>query len=246
MSDRSPLLIAHRGGAPNEVDNSAVAFEHALTLDVDMLEFDVRQASDGTLVLMHNPVVQAEGRRWVVADTPYAQLRSMLPWLLTLDEYLERFGHARPFNLDLKTHGFEQQLFVALRRHHLTDHALISAGHVHSLRRLRSLSQELQLGLSRGHARTPVEFDAFFALFERYFATMLPVMIRSARANAAMLHYQSIDAQVVRSLHQHGYRVFSWTVDDPQTARHLEELGVDGVTSNHPELIRAALHDTPS
>ena len=239
--DGRPLLIAHRGGAPNEIDNSPAAFEHALALDVDMLEFDVRQARDGTLVLLHDPDVFAEGRRWVVRDTPFAQLREVLPWLLTLDEYLERFGHTLPFNLDLKSYGFEAQVVAALGRHGLVDHATISSGHTFSLRRLSRLSSQLQLGLSRGHARTVVEFDAFFAAFERYLAVLLPILLRLSRAHAAMLHYQSIDARLVSHLHRAGFRVFAWTVDDPDVARSLAAMGVDSITSNHPALIREAL-----
>jgi len=78
VTDRcTPLIIAHRGGAPGEIENSATAFEHALSLDVDMLEFDLRQSGDGQLVLAHNPVVYADGRRWVVQDTTIDTLRWM-------------------------------------------------------------------------------------------------------------------------------------------------------------------------
>lgn len=241
MSAHHPLLVAHRGGAPNEIDNSAAAFEYGLTLDVDMLEFDVRRASDGTLVLLHDPVVRAEGRRWVVQDTPYDQLHQLLPWLLRLDEYLERFGRALPFNLDMKTHGYEAEVIEALRRHRLVNHALISTGHIYSLRRLAASSFGLELGLSRGHARTSVEFDTFFSVFERYFATALPQMLRCASCHAAMVHHDCIDELLVDTLHSAGFRVFAWTVDDPNRARTLARIGVDGITSNNPTPIREAL-----
>lgn len=206
-----------------------------------MLEFDVRQAGDGVLVLQHDPVIHAEGRRWVVQDTSCHLLRRFLPTLLTLDECLERFGHALPFNLDLKTHGFETDVFDTLTRHGLVDSAMISCGHVVSLWRLSSRSSRLRLGLSRGHARTAVEFGAFVYAYERYMGLLLPLMLRLSRAHAAMLHYQSIDAPLVERLHASGYRVFAWTVDDAEAARSLVEMGVDGITSNHPALIGEAL-----
>ena len=31
-------------------------------------------------------------------------------------------------------------------------------------------------------------------------------------------------------------KVFAWTVDMPQRQRELQELGVDGITTNHPDL----------
>ncbi len=241
MAAGRTVLVAHRGGAPNELDNSAAAFEQALKLDVDMLELDVRQARDGTLVLLHDPVVHAEGRRWVVRDMQYDLLRTLLPRLLTLDEYLERFGQALPFVLDMKTHGYEREVIDALRRHAAVGRALISSGHIHSLRRLARFEPVVQLGLSRGHARTSVEFDTFVTVFERYMGIALPIMLRIARAQAVMLHYQSVDSRLVGRLHACGYRVFTWTVDNPDVARRLVGMGVDSITSNDPALIRQAL-----
>src|SRR5690348_13919186 len=79
---RRPLIIAHRGGTPGEIENSAAAFTYAVAAGVDMLEFDVRQSGDGALVLLHNPVLHAEGRRWVVADSSVSELRAIVPTLM--------------------------------------------------------------------------------------------------------------------------------------------------------------------
>lgn len=236
------MLVAHRGGALNEIDNSAAAFDSALGLGVDMLEFDVRQAGDGTLVLLHDRAVYAGRRRWIVRDTPYDRLRSLMPHLLTLDDYLERFGQASPFVLDMKTHGYEVEVVNALRRHGVVGRAMVSSGHIHSLRRLAGLSPELELALSRGHPRTSVEFDAVFNVFERYLALTLPVFLLVARACAVTLHHQSVDRRLVQRLHARGFRVFTWTVDDPDAARALVGMGVDSITSNRPELIRPVLN----
>ncbi|MGA7669593.1 MAG: glycerophosphodiester phosphodiesterase [Nitrolancea sp.] len=246
MTSRRPLLIAHRGGVPDEQDNSAPAFERAMLLDVDMLEFDVRQAGDGALVLLHDPVVHAEGQRLVVSDTPSDLLRQLLSWMLTLDEFFERFGQALPFNLDMKTHGFEAEVVDALRRHGLVNRALISSGHIHSLRRIAGMMFGPTLGLSRGHARTSVEFDAFFRSFKRFEEISLPVMARLAKSGAVMLQHESVDERLVESLHCRGLRVFTWTVDDPTEARRLARIGVDGIASNRPALIGEALGEGSS
>lgn len=243
MTDRcTPLIIAHRGGAPGEIENSATAFEHALSLDVDMLEFDLRQSGDGQLVLAHNPVVYADGRRWVVLDTTIDTLREIVPTLLTLDEYLERFGHQLPFNLDLKTYGFEAETVATLERHGLIDQALISSGHTHSLRRLARLNSRVQRGLSRGHAgSSSFSVNPLSYLNHAYLTFALPWMLRLADANAAMIQYHLADAELVRRLHREGYRVFAWTIDDGAEAASLAATGVDGITSNVPQRIRWAL-----
>ena len=243
MTDRCrPLIIAHRGGAPGEIENSAAAFERALSLGVDMLEFDVRQAGDGRLVLLHNPVLYADGRRLVVQDTPVEALREIVPELLTLDEYLEQFGHRLPFNLDLKTHGFEAAIVTTLEGHGLIDQALISSGHTHSLRRLARLNSALQRGLSRGHAQSSsLSVDPLAQLNSSYLTRVLPLMLKLSHANAAMLQYRLVDADLVKRLHRAGYRVFAWTIDNGAEAAGLAATGVDGITSNVPQRIRWAL-----
>jgi len=239
---RRPLIIAHRGGTPGEIENSAAAFAHAVDAGVDMLEFDVRQAGDGTLVLLHNPVLHAGGRRWVVADSSADELRAIVPTLMMLDEYLEAFGHRLPFNLDLKTHGFEADVVATLERHGLVDYAVISSGHTLSLRRLARLNGRIERGLSRGHAgSSSLAIDPLSFVNRTYLQFTLPWMIRLANANAAMLQYRLVDEALVERLQAAGCRVFAWTIDDGNEAAALAATGVDGITSNHPLRIRWAL-----
>uniref|UniRef100_UPI00358FA1ED lysophospholipase D GDPD1-like n=1 Tax=Myxine glutinosa TaxID=7769 RepID=UPI00358FA1ED len=49
-----PRLIAHRGGAGENLENTMTAFEHALNLGADMLELDVRRTKDGQVVVCHD------------------------------------------------------------------------------------------------------------------------------------------------------------------------------------------------
>jgi glycerophosphoryl diester phosphodiesterase len=207
-----------------------------------MLEFDVRQAGDGALVLLHNPVLHADGRRWVVADSSVEELRAVVPTLMTLDEYLEAFGHQRPFNLDLKTHGFEAEIVAALERHDVVDQAVISSGHTLSLRRLARLNGRIERGLSRGHAESSSLAISPLSFVNRtYLQFALPWMVRLANANAAMIQYRLADGALVDRLHAAGCRVFAWTIDDGNEAAALAATGVDGITSNHPRRIRWAL-----
>jgi len=207
-----------------------------------MLEFDVRQSGDGALVLLHNPVLHAEGRRWVVADSSVSELRAIVPTLMTLDEYLESFGRKLPFNLDLKSHGFEADVVEALERHDVVDRAIISSGHTLSLRRLARLNGRIERGLSRGHAgSSSLAVRPLTFVNRTYLQFALPWMIRLSNANAAMIQYRLADERLVERLHAAGCRVFAWTIDDGNAAAALAATGVDGITSNYPRRIRWAL-----
>lgn len=82
-----PLVIAHRGGALLAPENSAQAFERAKAVGAEMVETDVRLCADGALVCLHDADLRriASDPR-LVAEIGLAELRAILPGLLTLDE----------------------------------------------------------------------------------------------------------------------------------------------------------------
>jgi glycerophosphoryl diester phosphodiesterase len=52
----TPLVIAHRGASWDLPGNTLPAFRRAIELEADYVEFDVRAAPDGTLVVAHDRV----------------------------------------------------------------------------------------------------------------------------------------------------------------------------------------------
>jgi glycerophosphoryl diester phosphodiesterase len=51
----------------------------------------------------------------------------------------------------------------------------------------------------------------------------------------------TVDAELVRSCHDAGLRVNTWTVDEPDWMRRLAEMGIDGIVTNDPALARRTL-----
>ena len=75
---RKKMLIAHRGLSATYPENTLPAFEQALRLDVDAIEFDVHMSRDGELVITHDDRIDrcsnGTGR---VRDLTFEELRRL-------------------------------------------------------------------------------------------------------------------------------------------------------------------------
>ena len=60
-------------------------------------------------------------------------------------------------------------------------------------------------------------------------------------ATALWQEQSLIDAPLVDSLHRAGFRIYAWTVNDPDDMRRLLALQVDGLCSNFPDVVRRAV-----
>ena len=53
--------------------------------------------------------------------------------------------------------------------------------------------------------------------------------------------YLDLDAKLVEEAHALGLTVVPWTVNEPAEMRRVLALGVDGMISDRPDLLRAVL-----
>jgi glycerophosphoryl diester phosphodiesterase len=52
-----------------------------------------------------------------------------------------------------------------------------------------------------------------------------------------------LDARLVRAAHQRNLPVHVWTIDDPETMHHLLDIGVDGIFTDRPSVLKEVLID---
>ncbi|MDP6409701.1 MAG: ChbG/HpnK family deacetylase [Planctomycetota bacterium] len=73
-----PMIMAHRGGAALEDENTLAAFERAAELRVDFVECDPRATADGEFVLMHDASVdRTTDGTGLVAELTLEQVRAL-------------------------------------------------------------------------------------------------------------------------------------------------------------------------
>ena len=243
-SARRPLVVAHRGGSPADIDNSLAAFAHALAVGAHLIECDLRTTRDGVIALYHDPVCDALNiRRHTIGE-----LRAAIPTLITLEELLEAVsGHDASYRLvlDLKERDSDRALTPLIESHGLERRVIVTTRHTGSLRRLRRQFPLLRMGLSRGSSLEQLRPAALRRVYHRLLRITFPVLVflqlRWCGATAVSFHHSLIDARSVRRYHRLGYRIYAWTVDDCPLARRMARAGVDLIATDVPDEILPCL-----
>lgn len=124
-----PLIIAHRGACLEAPENTLAAFEKAIDAHADMLEFDVRRAPDGTLVISHDAV------RGSGADLP------------TLDETLRITKGRIQLDVELKESGCEGDVCGLLLEYFPLTEFCITSFLPNVLHDIRSVHPNVRTGL---------------------------------------------------------------------------------------------------
>jgi glycerophosphoryl diester phosphodiesterase len=255
-ADGRPLRVGHKGAAALEPENTLRSLQRAVELGCDLVEFDVLDLDDGTLVLAHSDdllEVSHGAAAGLVRQLTLAELRSVSPELPTFDEALELLGRADSVGLhvDLKWHGYEAAAAGAIRRHGLLERTVVSSFHAHSLRALAAVEPSLargytypfdRRGISQRRLFAPVARAALLGL-RRTLPLRIARMLDRTRASAAMLHHSVVSRAVVERAHAHGAAVFAWTVDDEPALERVVRAGVDGVITNDPRILAGMFGD---
>jgi glycerophosphoryl diester phosphodiesterase len=242
---RTIEIIGHGGAGDFYPGNSRQAIEQAIKIGVDRIEVDVQLSADGDLVLVHDDQFFLHARKTPIDEITTAQLQSILPGLLTLDELVELNVDRVPLLLDVKLPGYERPLIEAIRRHRLAATAAASSTHPIVLRRLGRAFPAMRLGLSTGHMATGKGNPIARAVFSRALRLVTPMPLVAAMrlcgATETMIQWRVCTEHLVRAVHASGRRINVWTVDRPDLMRRFIEMGVDGIISNRPDLVQELL-----
>lgn len=230
-----PIAFAHRGAAPDGLENTLAAVERAVGLGFGYVETDVRVTRDGVAVLLHDPTLdRVSDRRGAVADLPWAQVAGARIGgepVARLDDLLATFPRLR-VNLDVKTPAAIDALVTAVRRADAVDRVCVGSFSDRSTARVRARLGE-RLCTSLG----PRGVLALRA------GTLRRTPAGAAQVPPSVGRLRVIDARFVAGAHRRGLAVHAWTVNDPAEMHRLLDLGVDGIMTDDAPALRDVLRE---
>jgi glycerophosphoryl diester phosphodiesterase len=234
------LVIAHRGASGHAPENTMAAFKKAVALGATFIETDLQLSRDARFVAIHDATVnRTTNGQGAVHDMTLAELRRLDAgsWfgsefagerIPTLEELLA-FSKKNDvvFYLEMKpagSWGGEHALIGALRESGEIPRAVAISFDPAIVLSLRKIEPTLMTGLLyEGQIENPVE--KALEVGARQLAVrgdlVTPALISEAKKK---------DLQVV-----------CWTVNHPVHIRMLMAAGVDGIMSDYPDRLVAAV-----
>src|SRR5687767_14346766 len=213
---KGPAIIAHQGG------NTPRQVRDALSHLADHLEVDL-WVENGHFEARHDkmlrPLPVLWGGLYRFAWAPKTPFR--------LADLLAETARGAGIFLDMKNGG--PSTGRLLRK------AIDSAGNQAPQ---MAASSQLWSVLRSVNAAAP-EVALFYSIDARpKLDLFLSVSERDTRATGVSCKHTLLNESLVRTLHERGYLVVAWTVDDGDRAMELAHWGVDGITTNVVPRIR--------
>ena len=237
----TPLAMPHRGGAIEHLENSMPAFEACVAMGYRYLETDVRVTADGVLLAFHdatlNRITDRSGRIEHLTWNQVAEARigGREP-IVRLEDLLGTWPDVR-FNLDLKAAGVLAPLVRTIRRLKVLDRICVgsfSDARVAAARRLFGPSLCTSLGPRGVAALRLSSYSPRAARLARFQAGCAQVPLQlGGRA--------LVDERFVLAAHARGLQVHVWTVDTEVASTAMLDLGVDGIMTDRPAMLRDLL-----
>ncbi len=228
------IRIAHRGASRIAPENTLAAFKEAIEIGVDAVELDLQGTADEQVVVIHDAsldrttdqsgqiketsletIKQADAGTWF--DPKFAG--ESVP---TLAEALVCIADNAIALLEIKDVSITKSVVRIVQNMDMVEQSVIISFHSSAIQTVRSLEPRLPTGYIIGSKENiePIQLCQQLGL------------LGSSLLN---VDHRLVTEDFIYETRRRGITLWCWTVDDIGRMRELQELGIQGITSNRPE-----------
>jgi len=231
------IVVAHRGASRAAPENTLSAMKKAIEYGVDYAECDVFRTKDSEIVLFHDEEMErTTGQPGMIWEYTLAELREFEvgSWfseefkgepIPTLREVIQLVkGHIK-LNIEVKVSGKDpdiaQQVVDIIRSENFAKECMVTSFEKPVIEKVKEIAPDVITGFIFDEEHPP---DIFEGNWE---------VVCSKR--------NIVDEAFVRRAKQNGKRLFVWTVNYPVEMEKFIDLGVDGIITDAPDLLKQIL-----
>ena len=225
-----PLVIGHRGAMGHETENTLASIQKAIDLGVDMIEIDVFKIKSGETVVFHDKDVERlTDSIGDIEDYNFEDLQKLTlignHKIPTLQEVLNVIDKKVQLNMELKGSNTADRVnfiinYYIKEKGWSMDKFIISSFKWEELKTMRALNAEVPIAIL-------ISGDPLKALD----------IAQELHAAAINPYFEDLTLENVNEIKKAGFKIYPWTVNEPEEIEAVERLGVDGIITNYPERI---------
>jgi glycerophosphoryl diester phosphodiesterase len=241
--------IAHRGASAYYPENTLPSFEGAIAMGADMVELDVQLTSDKKVVVFHDEKIsRCTNGRGRIADHTLAQLKKLDAgnWygkdfkdtrIPTLAEALSVCKNKIAVNIEIKTEavskmffgGIEEKSLKIVEQSGMNGHVVFSSFDPRAIMHLKKIDNTVTAAV----------------LFEKkHYGSKLPSdIIESLGADAFNCSNAEFNKKWLANVKLNNIPVNIYTVNDAKNMRRFINMGVSGIFTNNPDILKRVAAD---
>ncbi len=225
------LVIGHRGAMGHETENTLASIQKAMDLGVDMIEIDVFKIKSGEIVVFHDETVdRLTNGPGNIEDYYLTDLRKLIVdgghKIPMLQDVLKLMDNKVALNIELKGAGTADRVnfimnYYIENKNWSPANFIISSFNWEELREMRKYNPNVAIAVL-------TEDDPVDAI---------PVA-KELNAAAINPYFKKLDKEATIEIHDGGFKIYTWTVNEPQDIAAMKRIGVDGIITNFPERVQ--------
>lgn len=227
---KKALVVGHRGAMGHETENTLASIQKAMDMNVDMIEIDVFKIKTGEIVVFHDDTVErlTDGKGEIESYTLYDLKKLNVSGghkIPALQEVLDLMDGKTLLNIELKGAGTTKDVnalietYIETGKWEMGDF-IISSFKWDELRAMRKINPKIPIAVLT--SENPIN--------------AIPVG-KELAAEAINPNFKTLTPQNSLALKEAGFKIYTWTVNEPQDILRMKRLGVDAIITNYPERI---------
>lgn len=250
-----PVILAHRGGRGLWPENTLFAFQQAVALGVDALEFDIRCTRDGVLVVIHDDSVdrttngkgfvheltlqelqQLDAGYWWTDDQQNYPYRGKGIRVPTLEEVFQFFSGVW-MNIDIKQHSpsIVEHFASEIRKFGKEEEVLVASFDHKTIQNFRHLCPNV---LTTASLR---ETKILYILAQLFLNVFYSKKIKVLQIPPEYEGRKLLGGRFMSAIHHRKILLHLWTINDIDEMQRFLKMGVHGFVTDYPDRLLKAL-----
>ncbi len=229
------LVIGHKGASAIAPENTLKAFQKAIELHADYVEFDSHLTKDGEIVIIHDAdTFSLTGVHGLIRDKTLKEIKKLNAGegerIPTLQELVAIAKGKIGLQLEIKSTGLLERMVKILRKENLIQNSIVSCFMFDELLKLKEIEPKLKIGflLPAELVRSRIIKRKILKCEKEGFYAIHP-------------HFNTVDKELVDFAHTNGLKVNVWTVNDRNSMKKLIQMGVDGIITDDISLVHKTI-----